>query len=121
MELKQMLKYPLEPADLYNSILAPNLPYDRQTCEQLCVVNYWLPICNCTMFPEIMRYSGKPKNTTVCPSINYNDTDGRCASKNVSTKTPSSEYARCKCYKRCEGFGYFIAGYDKIQHGLGKN
>lgn len=37
-EMKAVLKDKLKPEDLFNSILAPNLPYDPGTCESLCVI-----------------------------------------------------------------------------------
>lgn len=39
-DLQRWLKNPMEPGDFYNSILAPELPYDTRTCNKLCISNY---------------------------------------------------------------------------------
>lgn len=53
-ELMKLLKTPLKPEYLYNSIHAPKLPYDHRTCDDMCVTAYWLPQCNCYMSEVIL-------------------------------------------------------------------
>lgn len=60
--LKKLLKLPLKPEYLWNSILAPELPYDQRVCENMCVVNHWLPKCNCMMSDIIWYYAGGMEN-----------------------------------------------------------
>lgn len=120
LELKQLLKDPLEPKDLYNAALAPSLPYDPRTCESICATKYWLSKCNCIMFPEVYLYAGSPENLVVCPAENVNDPNDTCVYYNAELALPPNEYTKCKCYKRCQGYEFTIVGYDKIRHSLGK-
>lgn len=117
-DIERLLKKPLKPEDFSNSILAPELPYDPVACKYLCISKFWLPTCNCIMFPEIWGYTGRQSN--MCPQINYYDMDDNCSAMNAPLSMPAAEYAKCQCYKRCEGYEFAIFGYEKIRHSPGE-
>lgn len=116
-ELKKLLKNPLEPTDLYNSILAPNLPYDEDICAALCYDNYWLSQCNCYMHYDILKYSGKPK-TDLC-LLEHENKDPNCTISLFNPNTPLEALAGCNCWKKCEGYAFEVTGYDKTQIDFG--
>lgn len=125
IKLKKLLKFPLKPEYLYNSILAPELPYDQRLCENLCVVNHWLPKCNCLMSDTIFYYNGGQENDSysVCPSVEVQEipemTDN-CMINSVYARTEAEVFDQCKCFKRCEGYAFEVKSYDKIKHMYGK-
>lgn len=120
-ELKELLQNPIQPEDFFNSILAPDLPYDPGTCEDMCVVKHWLPICNCFMSVVIWYYAGGARmNYSICPDFKAKGAETNCISKNIYQRT-RDQMTRCKCYKRCEGNAIMVTAYDKIQHKLGSN
>lgn len=64
-DLRKLVNSPLKPERLYNALLAPNLPYDQRVCDNMCLVNYWLPICHCIMSYEIWHYAGGQANNSL--------------------------------------------------------
>lgn len=119
-ELKRIVKDPLEPFDLYNSILAPALPYDPVICEKLCYVNYWLPKCDCIMSYDIWKYAGSPINMTQCQFKIDSSINDACVKDDVLTNTPSDEFVKCGCWKRCEGYEIGVTGNDKVSYDFGE-
>lgn len=105
---------------VYNSILAPNLPYDEDICVAMCQANYWLPKCNCMMDFSILKYAGNPPHTPLCPLEAENDGNANCTRNNVVTNTPAKEIAKCECTKSCESYTFEVTGQDKIHYDFGK-
>lgn len=116
-DLKRFLKQPMEPVQFYNSIFAPNLPYDQRICEDMCATKYWLPKCGCMMSPEVWQYAGLPENVTSCAY--YNSTHVTCSTMFAFHSTPPDEYSKCECYKSCTGYSFTVSGYDKMHHAIG--
>lgn len=121
-KLKKLLKEPLDPSDLQNSIFAPNLPYDQNTCNLLCTVDYWLPKCNCMMNENVWRYAGKPKSIAKCPyaAVDIKYLDYNCTIDNIMERTPPAAFAKCECWTSCEGYTFEVNGYEKIHHSFGR-
>lgn len=118
-ELKQLVKTPLKPEWLYNAMLTPNLPYDQRVCDNMCMVNYWLPICKCIMSFDIWHYAGGLDNDSLvkCPeSFEILETENSCTMLDIYSRTPIEEFAKCKCFKRCQGYAYMVTAYDKNRH-----
>lgn len=109
ISLKNLLKNPLAPRDLFNAILAPDLPYDQTVCEHLCISKYWLPISHCIKKWAFWLYTEIPKNVHMCSSAD-ND-EGR--------NTSFSMFKECECFKRCDGFDFEVTAQDKIRHAIG--
>lgn len=105
---------------VYNSILAPNLPYDQDICVAMCQVNYWLPKCGCIMDYSVFQYAGSPPQTPLCPLVIENDGDLNCTRNSAMTNTPAQEIAKCECAKSCEGFSFEVTGQDKSHYDFGK-
>lgn len=123
-ELKTLLKTPLKPEWFSNAMLAPELPYDQRVCDDLCVTNYWLPRCGCVMSSESWYYLGGPENfsLTRCPEElgGSNDVGSSCIMNNAYLRTPMSEFVRCHCYKRCDGYAFTASAYDKYRFQSGE-
>lgn len=125
-DLKKLLKSRLEPNWLNNAILAPNLPYDQRICDDLCVVNYWLPKCNCWMSEDVWYYVGgaENKSLTLCEEEYESQAEklrnkDKCVRETSQLRTPVGEFARCQCYKRCDGYSFMVAAYDKYRLNIG--
>lgn len=114
--LKALLKLPMHPTNLYNSIFAPELPYNDYMCNLMCHTNYWLPKCNCYVYYEIWFYAGRPNNTIVCPKCGLNCT----SSKQTIQETPTLEIDKCKCYPKCRGYRFRLIVQEKQKYGVGK-
>lgn len=111
-ELKSLLVSPMRPENLYNSILIPNLPYDKRICEELCIVNYWLPIVSCVMSYDILKYVRRTTynngNLSMCEFIWWR-----------YRATPVGILDDCKCYNPCNGHEFVVSASDKICHNGG--
>lgn len=120
-DLKVLLPTAINPANLFNAMFAPDLPYDQRICEELCVVKYWLPICNCFVSYDIWRYVGGTENISLkyCSFESENEV-GDCSRTDVYSLTPAKEFDRCECFGRCEGYQFAVTAYDKFRHRLGK-
>lgn len=114
-KLKKLIMTPQKPQWLYNAMLAPNLPYDRRVCDNLCMVNYWLPICNCVISSDIYSYAGGIDNHSVAQcSLDITENGNKtCVPFFASSLTPITEFAQCKCHKRCDGYSFMVSAYDK--------
>lgn len=110
-ELKNLLMKPMKPENLYNAMLTPNLPYNKRVCEELCVINYWLPIRNCVMSSEILEYVKAHNNG------NLSSCDDDILLRYRTT--PIDIFVGCKCYKRCKGDEFIVSASDKIHHDAG--
>lgn len=110
-ELKKLLDLPMTPGRLFNSIFAPDLPYDKVTCDKLCAAKYWLPKWNCFIDSEIWNYAGQPKNISICANSHYINLS--------SVETPAAAFVDCKCYQKCDSYQLRIAGNNKIRYSYG--
>lgn len=121
-KLKKILKNPLEPSDLYNSMLAPNLPYDQDLCENLCTANYWLPKCNCMIYSDIWNYAGQLNSTMpLCKAkTDLQNTVENCTKSQKTVQIPAAALADCQCSKSCQEFSFEVIGYDRSYHDYGK-
>lgn len=116
--VKKLIHVPIKPNWLYNSMLAPDLPYDQRICDDLCVANYWLTKCNCAMSYESWFYSGMSENSsvTLCPEEpEIENADNNCTKKDVYLRTPVKEHALCQCFKSCNGYAFMVSAYDKYR------
>ena len=111
--LKTMLANPMPESLFYNPLNAPNLPYDPNTCGNLCDAKYYLPKCGCYINVESWIYAGKPENATVCPFVTKNQT---C---NQNLRAPPTEISKCECYQKCTSYKFRLVAADKIKYSLG--
>lgn len=114
-ELKALIKNPLEAKFFQNPIHAPNVPYDQQTCNNLCVVKYWLPLCNCYVDYQSWNYAGQPNDQPVCPDFADN-----CTKLTGTVSTPTKEFIKCGCHERCEGFQFHVVNEQKMRYSVGR-
>lgn len=119
--LKMLVPTPIKPVNLYNAMLASELPYDQRTCEEMCVVSYWLPLCSCMMSYDIWHYAGGIENDSVarCP-FESEDEANQCTMTDVYSRTPAEEFDRCECFRRCVGYEFTVSAYDKVRHRPGE-
>lgn len=75
-----------EESDFYNPINYPNLPYDKLTCEHLCVSQHYKDSCGCLMYAEMLHYAGV--NETWEPCVTYNE--GNCSQSYAYRKVSSN-------------------------------
>lgn len=115
-DLKQLLKHPMDPPLFFNPIFAPELPYDKTTCEHLCATRLWLPKCRCYGSSEIWQYAGFPNDTLPCPPLS---TDTNCTQLSFQ-QIPISELNLCKCFLPCSSFKFNVAFTDKVKYSVGK-
>lgn len=90
-------------ANFYNPINYPDLPYDRLTCEHLCVSKYWAidRNCSCFMYTEARIYS----NATHVPMCaTYDEAFPECTLSNAKYNTPDDVYQNCACYDKCSDY-----------------
>lgn len=111
--IQQMLPEHMDASLFYNSINAPYLPYDQETCVTLCETKYWLHLCGCYGSIESWRYAGKPANTTVCPRVANNCTTS------IISRAPPAEVSKCECYPKCTSYKFHLIAADKIKYSLG--
>ena len=110
--------------DYYNPLNYPKLPYDRITCERLCVSLYWIFKCNCFMYEEAIKYAGKPKaNGTeipLCDLYGEDENNDNCSASNAMFNTPAGDIAACGCYEKCDSYRFRVAGQQIIKYNIGK-
>lgn len=111
-DLKSLLKQPMEVENYNNPVFVPRLPYDEETCEQLCAVKYWLPKCGCYVSKIAWKYAGSPANVTVCEESGINCTIDWL-------HTPLDVFKECNCFKKCNQYRFRVVGDDKIRYSVG--
>lgn len=112
-ELKRLLRLPISIERFNNPLFAPDLPYDQKTCEALCAVQYWLPVCGCFVHAPVWHYAGEPKNSSLCPDLGDN-----CTGFDWQT-APAHAINECGCYARCNSIRFRVVSEEKIAYGYG--
>lgn len=97
---KHALREPsMEINDFYNPINYPTLPYDKHTCEHMCVSLHYAESCGCFMYSESKRYSGTAEGWPLCEI--YNDQQSECTVSYAEYNTPADVVDACECYDKC--------------------
>ena len=107
---KAAIKATMGAEDYYNPVFAPQLPYDQETCEQLCAAKYWLPKCGC----YVSKIDGNTLDLQrtwlfvkkVAPIV-----------QPIGYTLRRDVFSECNCFKKCNQYRFRVVGQDKIRFG----
>lgn len=111
--LRKLTKEPMTPDHFYNGFLAPKLPYDPITCEDMCASRYWQEFCNCFVSSDVWLHAGKPDKIPMCSDY------GTKCTRSTAYETPTEVITNCQCYPKCEGYRFRVVAKDKTNYGQG--
>lgn len=106
-QIKGMMLDSIPADNLNNPIFAPHLPYDRVTCETICLSNHTASSSGCYWDYEAWMYAGMPENPPACEEI-WND------------MRIGWDVAKCECYKKCTQHTFRVAFENLIDFRSGK-
>lgn len=96
---------------LRNPVFAPHLPYDRETCIEICETKHLLPICGCMYGNNAWHYAGSPPKISICAE------EHRTA--NCTFTTPDQVIKACLCYPRCEQYRFQVVAQQTLKFNYG--
>lgn len=108
--IKRLIREPIAVKLLNNPIFSPHLPYNQQTCQDICSTQYLLKKCSCYMEAYIWRYAGMPKEFPLCETIR----------ENCTMDIPNEVISDCDCYPVCSSYHFHVHSKEKFRFDYGK-
>lgn len=100
-----------------------NQPYDKHTCENLCLCNYWFQTCGCFESAEIRKTPVSPDDISRCqeffPSLNYSDPNSDCSVLNYMEVLPGI-LDKCECFDQCNSYKFKVTNSYRQTYSMGK-